>query len=559
MSEEIAQRRPAYGTITRVDANALKAQFEALLRNEKPQPQKQRIGSNPFPKKDASAKKVPRIDTEKRSSHQEIVSSLLAGKRSPRKGARIRRGKPATAADVGKRIKTVQLPKAITLKSGNEQTLPKDDHLQQILNKLHEQKISKTDMFVAIEALRNYLDKTLELFQEHMVSSFAFDSKKPDDDNFEDYWKLDLIPQGVEILEYAGFKPLKKGNLNVFALEELDKQKLTNILILLGEEMRKIALEMKDFENSKKPKSLGCCNPTGKREFRDLFVPSARFEVGYADRRGRRRTMEDAMMVCGCFRNNLEEDYFGLFDGHGGSEASAFTALHFHELLWQKMSKLERQNKAGTSGGSGIGDECFKRIFGELCLELNQQMKNKQNTLKGRKIKSGTTVLVSLIIRERLYVVNLGDSRAVLCTITESGPAKALRLSVDHKPDLPTEKERIEAMGGRIMYACDGSSRLNGKIAVARSLGDLYDPHIAPFLSREPEVNIIDLQEHRKSGDLVLVLACDGVWDVLTDQSVADHVQKTIKDGPAKIADSLMNMSFEKGSTDNISVMVVAL
>jgi protein phosphatase 1L len=83
---------------------------------------------------------------------------------------------------------------------------------------------------------------------------------------------------------------------------------------------------------------------------------------------------------------------------------------------------------------------------------------------------SGTTVLMSWIVGQKLVVANAGDSRAVLYkdsgTVLDVGfslchrvvltgsvnPAgKIVRLSRDHRPEDPEEKQRIEALGGRVV------------------------------------------------------------------------------------------------------------
>lgn len=73
-------------------------------------------------------------------------------------------------------------------------------------------------------------------------------------------------------------------------------------------------------------------------------------------------------------------------------------------------------------------------------------------------------------------------------------------LTTDHKPDNATEKKRIEEAGGLVIYSkMDGVPRLNGKIAVSRSLGDLHDPNVDGYISQEPDFNVVDLAEYSKS------------------------------------------------------------
>ncbi|EFX61264.1 hypothetical protein DAPPUDRAFT_16550, partial [Daphnia pulex] len=76
--------------------------------------------------------------------------------------------------------------------------------------------------------------------------------------------------------------------------------------------------------------------------------------------------------------------------------------------------------------------------------------------------RAGTTAIVLLVTKHRFYVANIGDSRAVL-----SRSDTAVPLSTDHKPDLPSERNRIEKAGG---YVKEG--RVNGSLGLSRSFGD---------------------------------------------------------------------------------------
>ena len=121
---------------------------------------------------------------------------------------------------------------------------------------------------------------------------------------------------------------------------------------------------------------------------------------------------------------------------------------------------------------------------------------------------TGCTACVALITESEIYCANAGDSRCVL-----SLDGKAVEMSVDHKPDLLTEKARIERAGG---YVED--NRVKGVLNLSRSLGDLeykQDRDISvenQMITCVPEIKIEKLN---KAHDF-LVIACDGIWDCLT-------------------------------------------
>jgi serine/threonine protein phosphatase PrpC len=97
---------------------------------------------------------------------------------------------------------------------------------------------------------------------------------------------------------------------------------------------------------------------------------------------------------------------------------------------------------------------------------------------------------------------------------TDSRGGKAIRLTVDHKASLPEEAKRITDAGGFV-----GRNRVNGVLAVSRALGDhmLKENDVVTAVPYCQETELTD-------EDSFLVLACDGVWDVITDQEAVDFV-----------------------------------
>lgn len=156
----------------------------------------------------------------------------------------------------------------------------------------------------------------------------------------------------------------------------------------------------------------------------------------------------------------------------------------------------------------------------------------------------GTAALVVLVEsdRKRLIVANAGDQRAVIA----KGDV-AVAITTDHKPDEPYEKDRIYDKGGYV----NEQKRVNGILALSRSLGDSY---LQPYVTYTPEVNFVDLStgEYR-----FLILACDGLWDVVSNEKAVAIVDKYPE--PINAAAALRDYAYLLGSTDNISVIVFRL
>lgn len=163
-------------------------------------------------------------------------------------------------------------------------------------------------------------------------------------------------------------------------------------------------------------------------------------------------------------------------------------------------------------------------------------------------------------------LVNCGDSRGVIIKCPQSLRRKIKRRgsaiveSVDHKPSNAKEQSRIKAAGGCVRG--DRPPRIDGDLAVSRGLGDFKykaDRRLPPSAQKvtcEPDVyEVSGLQ----SGALV-ILACDGLWDVMTTEEVTSLVYDNLRKGAAidlsKIASNLVQTSLRKKSRDNVTVLV---
>ncbi|MBA0678205.1 hypothetical protein Goari_019565, partial [Gossypium aridum] len=161
----------------------------------------------------------------------------------------------------------------------------------------------------------------------------------------------------------------------------------------------------------------------------------------------------------------------------------------------------------------------------------------------------GSIAVVVLVSREEVVVANYGDSRAVLCRASTS-----VALSHDYKPDRPDERERVEVAGGRVI-------NINGN-------------HILGAFATSRYIVIVSVIERTKS-DTFIILASDGLWDVVSNE-LACKVVKRYLDGHIKITFSdhndgcsgnraaeatamLAELAVARGSTNNISVIVVEL
>ncbi|KFY78202.1 hypothetical protein V499_02577 [Pseudogymnoascus sp. VKM F-103] len=150
--------------------------------------------------------------------------------------------------------------------------------------------------------------------------------------------------------------------------------------------------------------------------------------------------------------------------------------------------------------------------------------------------------LKSQATRQRvLYTANVGDARIVLCR-----NGRALRLSYDHKGSDENEGKRIANAGGIIL-----NNRVNGVLAVTRALGDAY---MKELVTGHPYTTETVIQPDL---DEFIILACDGLWDVCSDQDAVDLV-RNVQD-PVIASKQLVDHALARFSTDNLSCMIVRL
>ncbi|KAJ3342914.1 Protein phosphatase 2C 1 [Gonapodya sp. JEL0774] len=265
----------------------------------------------------------------------------------------------------------------------------------------------------------------------------------------------------------------------------------------------------------------------------DEQIKRAGFEVGFAEDRNKRcrRTMEDAHAFHYNFSGVDGDGFFAIYDGHAGKAAADWCGNNLHGVLANVLAE----------NPSMPVPQALHKTF----LLTDERLAERKG------LHSGCTAVVSLLRTETrptkdggtskkrvLYTANVGDARVVLCR-----GGRAIRLTYDHKGSDPTEQGRIADCGGFVM-----NNRVNGILAVTRSLGDLSMKDLitgAPFTT---EVELVDEDEF-------FILACDGVWDVCTDDNACRLIRSI--PSPQDAADMLLQHALENWSTDNLSVVVV--
>jgi protein phosphatase PTC1 len=246
-----------------------------------------------------------------------------------------------------------------------------------------------------------------------------------------------------------------------------------------------------------------------------------------------RRRMEDAHYMEDGYNGDPHSAFFAIYDGHGGKEAAHFSAQNLHKLLAEELNKH----------GADVYKNSAKvlEIISTTYLATDDKIKA---VVPGH---HGCTAVTCLLVGHgddrHLFAANAGDARAVLCR-----DGKAIRLTEDHKASEPVEAKRIQDIGGFII-----NGRVNGQIIITRSLGD---HNMKEYIIGTPFTHYEKLSEK----DTHLIVACDGLWDVVEDQQAVDFVlQHTTECSASELSKRLLVKALQDGSTDNLSVIVIKL
>jgi serine/threonine protein phosphatase PrpC len=229
----------------------------------------------------------------------------------------------------------------------------------------------------------------------------------------------------------------------------------------------------------------------------------------------------------------------GVFDGHGGKLVSKYLKDNLPSFFINKFDK-------DIYSRADLTSKYFMKVYDTI---QNNLVLNHPRAAQ----YCGSTACVCVHYldsnkKNRLWVLNVGDSRAVKCNYADI----AEQLSSDHKPCNPYERTRIEQLGGKIEF--DGSDWRVKDLSLSRAFGDL---ECKPYVSHLPQIYKYKIN----SKDKFIILACDGLWDVLSNQDAVDFVNNLLlnKKFHGNFSKELAEHGLSKGSLDNITVLIYML
>lgn len=219
---------------------------------------------------------------------------------------------------------------------------------------------------------------------------------------------------------------------------------------------------------------------------------------------------------------------FGVLDGHGGTIVADYCKVNLHI--------------------NTMRDEAFQLDIREAVREAFLSTNERYFSMLEREPVpdgAGATAVLAMVSKYALTVAWAGDSEAVLFKRDGS----FIPCCVPHKPWMENEKRRIEEMGGFVSER-NGVGRVMGALAVARAFGDAK---YRRYITAEPDIVQLPLD----GTESYLIVACDGLWDVIPKDKMAAFVYEYTSDYKPGLANALASWARQAGSTDNVSVIVI--
>eukprot|EP00658_Telonema_sp_P-2_P043888 TRINITY_DN31763_c0_g1_i1.p1 TRINITY_DN31763_c0_g1~~TRINITY_DN31763_c0_g1_i1.p1 ORF type:complete len:351 (+),score=66.79 TRINITY_DN31763_c0_g1_i1:148-1200(+) len=329
----------------------------------------------------------------------------------------------------------------------------------------------------------------------------------------------------------------------------------------------------------------------------------AQFPWAASSMQGWRKSQEDAHIACSL---TPTVGLFAVFDGHGGAQVSQFASQTVPRLgdsvamaegdwelalvdAFRGVDQLLEQTSTQRQCGFRSPEEMNSPDTEQKAQQM-QQLAALKRAMQGAKVTagngngctsttgepvgicrlrdhpvtSGCTAVVALLDQTRIVVANCGDSRAVL-----SRAGQAVPLSFDHKPSDACERARICKAGGFLTEA-NGHHRINGNLNLSRALGDLKYKQSAHLGWAEQMITSCPdlVEEALTSQDEFVIMACDGVWDLMSNQEAVDYVGSRLAEGvePTLICEQLFDHCITQDpkmarglGADNMTCIIVKL
>ena len=314
------------------------------------------------------------------------------------------------------------------------------------------------------------------------------------------------------------------------------------------------------YQNLNNNENIEKVVPPEKPEEKEIMKIEKLCKKGYSGE-GIDKPNQDNYFIYTNFNNDSNNIYMGVCDGHGkyGQDISSFLVTNLPLVLgnFLRIFNIRDISLSETQTLLPIVSNSFKQVNKNLFLEQNFDCN-----------LSGSTCVSLIYTRKKVFCINIGDSRCIVGKF-DGYNWKSESLSIDHKPSLEKEKERILNNGGEIRQSKDDNGEFIGPqrvwvkntdvpgLAMSRSFGDEVAHQIGVVC--EPEIFEYELHQE----DKFIILASDGLWEFMTNQEVIDivkdyYISENYKGATKHLyKESCKKWLDEEGAIDDITIIVV--
>lgn len=312
------------------------------------------------------------------------------------------------------------------------------------------------------------------------------------------------------------------------------------------------------------------------------------FTIKYAasSMQGWRDSMEDAHVI---YKHPTEDSaMIAVLDGHGGSIVAQLTKKFLPEQVFDCLNYFESQveeNKDETA------EDAISKAFYKAFTDVDDKLRTIGNNAGKQDLEDapspmknfvrfpimgarqdmncfqyvGCTCVCLVVQGNRISIANVGDSRAFLCRNGEF-----ISLSHEHKPESPREADRIKKAGATV--AQNGPCwRINGYgLNLSRAFGDFGYKMLRDRKPEEQQISVVPdvIIDDLRGGEEFLLLACDGIFELLSPHDVYKVVKERMrtKTPLREICENLLDIACSKNprltqgkGTDNETIILMTL
>ena len=245
-----------------------------------------------------------------------------------------------------------------------------------------------------------------------------------------------------------------------------------------------------------------------------------------------RQVNEDRFSILTIATGNFNGIIAGVYDGFESNLCShILSELLIKEIITDLQIFFQNENQDNEA-------HKLKSIF-----------QNKSNLIMKTlgEQRGGSTCILAIFVKNKIYVINVGDSFACLINEKESRIINSFHNSKNEK-----EIQNIIEKGW-IILKVGGITRIQGELSITRALGNQF--RCKEFISSDPDIYTYIIQDN----DLYLLLGSDGLLNHFSKEEIQKYILDHKQSNELELAEGLVDQAFYKGTKDNVTAVLINL